>query len=156
MGVTTSGIRWPEPADPINQGALAMRNLAEDVTVRGARLLGSATMTAGTLPAGGGTVGTSGALSVAAVPYPRIVQVTLVQTLSSATTWCAFTLRQAGADILSFRAVTPQQTTRTVWTELVPANTARSYAAVITSSAAAAVYATAGVAELSAVAFLAA
>jgi hypothetical protein len=34
MGVTTSGIRWPEPVDPINQGAVAMRNIAEDVTTK--------------------------------------------------------------------------------------------------------------------------
>jgi hypothetical protein len=32
MGTTSSGLRYPEPTDPVNQGAAAIKNLADDVT----------------------------------------------------------------------------------------------------------------------------
>jgi hypothetical protein len=32
MGTTASGLRYPEPSEPVAQGATAIRNLAEDVT----------------------------------------------------------------------------------------------------------------------------
>lgn len=156
MGVTTSGLRWPEPTDPVAQGALAIRSLAEDVTTHAAKLLGSATMNGPTLPAGGGTLGLSGALAIAAAAYPRIIQVTLVTTLSLATTYCNVTIRSSGTAVITSRVVTPQHTHRMVWTELLPANTARSFDAIINSTAGASTYATAGLAELSAVGYLAA
>ena len=31
MGTTSNGLRYPEPTDPVAQGAVAIRNLAEDV-----------------------------------------------------------------------------------------------------------------------------
>lgn len=159
LGVTSSGLRYPEGTDQVNAGATNIRNLAEDVTVRGAKLLGAAVMAPVTLGATGGTLGlTQAALTIAAVPYPRIVQVSLVETLGSATTFCTFTIRQGGTAVNSGgRATTPQHTFRTVWTELVPANTSRSYDATVTSSAAATVpYNVPGVAELTAVGWLAA
>lgn len=157
MGVTSSGLRYPEPTEAVTQGALAIRNLAEDVTTRGARLLGGIGMVSATLPAGGGTLGlTASSLNVAAAAYPRIIVVTLVETLSSNTTWVGFSIRQAGTNLMTFRASATQHTVRGVWTELLPANTARAYDATITSSAAAAVYNTAGLAELTAIGYLAA
>lgn len=140
MGVTTSGLRWPEPTDPVAQGALAMRNLAEDVTARGARYLGFATLTTTTLPAGGGTLGLGGTITVAAVSYARIVLVTLDVLMSSATTWSTFTLRNGGTDIGTFRGVTPQHQAARTFVDQVPANATRSYQGLVTSSAAVSVY----------------
>lgn len=159
MGTTTSGLRYPEPTDPVAQGAAAIHNLADDVTTRGAKMLGAAVMAPVTLGAPGGTLGlTQTALTIAAVPYPRIVQVSLVETLGSATAFCTFTIRQGGTAVnAGCRAITPQHTFRTTWTELVPANTSRSYDATVTSAAAATVpYNVPGVAELTAVGWLAA
>jgi hypothetical protein len=34
MGTTPSGLRWPEPTDPLPQGSVNIRNLAEDVDPR--------------------------------------------------------------------------------------------------------------------------
>jgi hypothetical protein len=34
MGTTSSGLRYPEPTDPVNQGAAAIKNLADDVTTQ--------------------------------------------------------------------------------------------------------------------------
>jgi hypothetical protein len=31
MGTTSTGLRYPEPTDPVNQGATAIKNLATDV-----------------------------------------------------------------------------------------------------------------------------
>jgi hypothetical protein len=37
MGTTTSGLRYPDPTDPVNQGAAAIKNLADDVTAQYSR-----------------------------------------------------------------------------------------------------------------------
>lgn len=140
MGVTSNGLRWPEPTDPVAQGAVAIRNLAEDVTSRHARYPGFATLTLTTLPANGGTLGLGGALNVAAVSYARIILVTLDVLIQTATTWSTFTLRNGATDIGTFRAVTPQHQAARTFVDQVPANTTRAYQGLVTSSAAVSVY----------------
>lgn len=140
MGVTSSGLRWPEPTDPVAQGAVAIRNLAEDVTTRGARYVGFATLTSTTLGSTGGTLGLGGTLALTAVSYARIVLVTLDVCTSSATTWSTFTLRNGGTDIGTFRGATPQHQAARTFVDQVPANTTRSYQGLVTSSAAVVVY----------------
>jgi hypothetical protein len=49
MGTTASGLRYPEPTDPVAQGAQAIHNLADDVT---AGALGKAALSLAMQPAG--------------------------------------------------------------------------------------------------------
>jgi hypothetical protein len=44
MGTTASGLRYPEPTDPVNQGATNMKNLATDLDPRPAGMLGRSTL----------------------------------------------------------------------------------------------------------------
>jgi hypothetical protein len=64
MGTTASGLRYPEPTDPVNQGATNMKNLATDVDPRAAGLL------ARNKPASLPDVTGSGTLMATAVTIP--------------------------------------------------------------------------------------
>lgn len=62
MGTTASGLRYPEPTDPVAQGAAAMKNLADDVT---SLYVGKSTGPASLQP-WGGAVPAGGAVRMAA------------------------------------------------------------------------------------------
>ena len=49
MGTTASGLRYPEPTDPVNQGALNIKNLATDVDTLTGNMNIEATRVLGTL-----------------------------------------------------------------------------------------------------------
>lgn len=110
--------------------------------VHPATILGPATVSSVTLGAAGGTLGIAAAITVTAVPYPRIIRIELTCTLASATTWVAFSIRNGGTILATARAATPQQTVRCMWTETLIAGAARAYDAVMTSTAAAVCYGT--------------
>jgi hypothetical protein len=156
MATTTGGLPYPVGTDLVKDGDNAIKALADALDLHAAKPLGSAVMTAATLPAGGGTLGLcSSPLTVAAVAWPRLVAVTLSVTAASQTTWVTYTIRVGGTGMTGRRSATPQQTIDFVYWDLVPANTARSYDATVNSTAAVATLA-APVSFLSAVAFPAA
>jgi len=75
MGTTSTGLRYPEPSEPVNQGAANIKNLADDVNGRFVvqyQILGAAQIN---LPAGG-TLGYIGGLTVPAATFTRSLTVT--------------------------------------------------------------------------------
>ena len=73
MGTTASGLRYPEPAEPVAQGAVNIANLAADVNARYVQQFTGVAQTA-TVPANGNVVFIP-AVNVPALPWPRVILV---------------------------------------------------------------------------------
>ena len=71
MGTTVSGLRYPEPTDPVNQGATAIKNLALDVNGRYIQQYVGATQSI-SIPANGRVLFVA-ALTVPAVQWNRLI-----------------------------------------------------------------------------------
>jgi hypothetical protein len=53
MGTTATGLRYPEPTEPVNAGAANMKNLADDLTAKyEPAVIQSGTLYGGAVPAG--------------------------------------------------------------------------------------------------------
>lgn len=61
MGTTATGLRYPEPVDPVSQGAAAIKNLADDLTAKYGAVL---------LKAGNSTVALASGVASIQVTYP--------------------------------------------------------------------------------------
>jgi hypothetical protein len=140
MGTTASGLRYPEPTEPVANGATAIRNLAEDVAATYGVHVDKFPIIAVTLGAGGGTVQIGRDMVVAAAPFNRWCRFAYNAVIGSSATFGTFTARLNGSDVTQVRGQTPQSTVHVEHWEYVNQGTSGVFQAILICGGALAVY----------------
>jgi hypothetical protein len=128
MGTTASGLRYPEPTDPVNQGATAMKNLADDATRNGPRTLGAAAAVAVTLTTA--WAANTGPVVVAAVPYPRLLLLecaAYASSMSIGTSSMTYCVRRDGAELRRAALIGPLNSGILTVCDVLAANATATY-----------------------------